>query len=189
MPSRIALLKRGTPLSRALPGAQFAEWHCRVIAADPERVWAALERVRVGELRITGPLLRLRTGGRLKAADSARVMHLPSPEAPLFTEPPRVAAGGLIGMPWRLRPVVGPSVGTLGELRAFDEPGWLKFGMEWLLTPLPGGGTLLETSTLCEATDAGAHRRFRPYWYLIRAFSGLIRRDMLHAVERAALRD
>ena len=188
MLTRTSPLKRTTPLSLALPGAQFGEWHSRVIPADPDRVWAALDSVRVRELTITGPLLRLRTGGRTGGIGEQRIRDLPSPEAPLLVEPPRVAAGGLVGMPWRLRPTVGPRLGSLEDLRAFTEPGWLKYGMEWLLTPLPGGGTLLETSTLCEATDAGARRRFRPYWLLIRAFSGLIRRDMLHAIERAALR-
>jgi hypothetical protein len=37
-----------------------------------------------------------------------------------------------------------------------------------------------------QPTDAAAARAFRPYWWAIRAGSGLIRRDMLHAVRRHA---
>ena len=36
------------------------------------------------------------------------------------------------------------------------------------------------------ATDPGTRARFRVYWTIIRAGSGLIRRDMLRAVARRA---
>jgi hypothetical protein len=49
---------------------------------------------------------------------------------------------------------------------------------------LPGGRTFVETATLCEATDAVARRRFAVYWKGIRVFSGLIRRDILAALDR-----
>ena len=74
---------------------------------------------------------------------------------------------------------------SLDDLRDFDEPGWLKFGMEWTLSPLAGGRTLVETVTLCEATDERSRRRFSAYWALIRPFSGLIRRELLGVVARA----
>jgi hypothetical protein len=55
--------------------------------------------------------------------------------------------------------------------------------MEWVLTALPGDRTLVETATICEATDARAQRRFSVYWTVIRPFSGLIRRDIMRRLE------
>ena len=49
-----------------------------------------------------------------------------------------------------------------------------------------GAGTLLSTETRVEATDARTRVLFGVYWTLIRLGSGLIRRDMLRAVARAA---
>jgi hypothetical protein len=58
--------------------------------------------------------------------------------------------------------------------------------MDFRLTPLDQGRTMLETSTRCQPTDAAVRRRFGAYWRLIRPFSGLVRRDMLGAIARRA---
>lgn len=189
MRSRSDYLKLGTPLGRALAGAQFSEHHARVVDAEPERVWQALHDLRWRDLRLTMPLMAIRTGGRLSGAGlDRRMVDPPSPAAPLFEDAPRLSTSGMIGRPWTLRPTIEPSVADLDALREFREANWLKFGMEWVLSPVAGGRTLVETTTLCEATDGGAYRRFAPYWALIRAFSGLIRRDILAALARAVAR-
>jgi len=76
----------------------------------------------------------------------------------------------------------------LGGFRAFARPGFVliatSFGLEAL-----GEGTRLSTETRVQPTDAAAARAFRPYWWAIRGGSGLIRRDILHAVRRRAERD
>ena len=52
-----------------------------------------------------------------------------------------------------------------------------------------GDTTRLSTETRVQPIDATAARAFRPYWWAIRGRSGLIRRDVLHAVRRHAERD
>ena len=183
MTTRIEILKRGTPLAQALPNAQFAEWHSRVLGATPERAWDALHELRWTDLRLTRPLMTIRMGAATRSLNR-RLVEAPSPAAPVHEDPPHASVSGMIGKPWRIRPIVGPAMTGLDQLREFNEPGWLKFGMEWVLTPLPGGRTFVETATLCEATDAGARRRFAAYWALIRVFSGFIRRDILASMER-----
>lgn len=183
MPSRRQLLQRATPLAKALPGAQFGEGHSRVLNAGTEEVWAALHDLRWSELRLARPLMWIRTGGAKLELDQP-MCRPPSPAAPLYEEPPRVSASGMIGRPWKLRPEPGPVVTGLDEVRAFTDPGWLKYGMEWVLSPAAGGRTLVETVTLCEATDSRAFRRFALYWSLIRPFSGLLRHDILAALAR-----
>lgn len=63
--------------------------------------------------------------------------------------------------------------------------GWLKFGVERLLPPLPRDRTYVETTTVCQAMDGQAWRRFALYWAVIGPFSALTRRDMLAALDRA----
>ncbi len=68
---------------------------------------------------------------------------------------------------------------------AFNEPGWVKVGIDFRLIP-ERGGTRLRTETRCKATDGRARIVFGMYWVLIRAGSGLIRRETLAAVCRRA---
>lgn len=104
----------------------------------------------------------------------------------LLVQPERRWVGARIGRPWKLAPELAPDPASLAELHAFDEPGWLKFGMEFVLTPTDAGTVVVQTSTICEATDSVAARRFRAYWAVIGPFSGLIRADMLAAIARRA---
>lgn len=176
-----------TTLAQALPHCEFTEYHDRVIQAPPERVWAALEATRWDELTATRPLMAVRTLGRVRRIARESGTLLRSGPVPLvYADPPHYAAGAALGQPWRLSPPPGPEVKSLEDLRSCAAPGWLKYGMDFTLHPLPGHRTRLATSTLCEATDAEARRRFTLYWRLIRPFSGLIRRDMLRAVARRA---
>lgn len=183
MTSRIDLLKRGTPLAAALPGAQFAEDHARVLDATPEQVWDALHAVRWRDLTFTRPLVWVRLGPSLER-EAARMVDV-GPGAPIHEDPPHTMSSGFVARPWKPVPEMGPPMRDLDALRAFSEPGWLKVGMEWVLSPVAGGRTLVETTTLCEATDDVARRRFAAYWLVVRPFSGLIRRDLLRVLAGA----
>jgi hypothetical protein len=70
-------------------------------------------------------------------------------------------------------------------MQAFAEPGWVKVGFDLVLEPT-GDGTRLTTETRVTATDPRTRARFGRYWLVIRAGSGLIRRDMLRAIARRA---
>jgi len=183
VPTRAQILKSGTPLALALPGCRFASRHGAVIDAPPELVWSVLHELRWVDLRVSLVLCAVRgLGGR--SAGRRRLVDPPGPMTPIQQQPSRYLCSGQIGKPWTPRPVTGPAMQDLDGLRAFTEPGWLKYGMEWTLTPLPGGRTFVETATLCEPTDEAAARRFAAYWQGIRVFSGLIRRDILAALQR-----
>ncbi|MDN5764386.1 MAG: molybdopterin-dependent oxidoreductase [Humibacillus sp.] len=174
-----------TTLAEALPRSRFSERHALDIEASPDQVWSALTALRWSDLRLTTPLMLLRGMGRTPTARGRRVLGR-GPVVPLHLHAPWYAATGAIGRPWQLRPERGPSVTNLQGIADFAEPGWLKYGMDFALEELPSGGTRVATTTLCEPTDESALRRFRPYWLLIRPFSGLIRRDLLHTIARRA---
>lgn len=172
-------------LAEALPRSCFSERHSVDIDATRERTWQILSDLRWDDLRVTAPLTLLRSLGRSRWGGSRRLLD-EGPVRLMRLEAPSYAAAGTIGRPWQLRPEPGPDAKVLQDLRDFDQPGWLKYGMDFTLEVLPTGRTRVVTTTLCEPTDESACRRFRPYWLLIRPFSGLIRRDMLHAIARRA---
>lgn len=186
MLTRIRILKRGTPLASSLPGAQFAEYHSRILNAAPDAVWGTFHTLSWRDLRVTKPLMAIRLPSAIGGV-RRRLVEPPSPAAPIFEDEARYSTSGMIGRPWKPRPELGPVVENLEQLAGFDQPGWLKYGMEWVLTPLSGGRTLVETATICEATDVHARRRFGAYWFVIRVFSGLIRRDILRRLDPAPI--
>lgn len=186
MNSRTAI-RNAVTLTQVLPEATFVERHDRIIDAAPEQIWSALTALSWSDLRVTLPLILIRTGGRARAARVPMLARGPVDE--IAAEPPRCWIGARIGKPWQPRPEFVPGPLTLDEIVAFAEPGWLKYGMEFQLHPLPDGRTTVTTTTRCVATDEAARRRFARYWGVIRPFSGLVRRDMLHALAVAAERD
>ncbi|MFJ7205943.1 hypothetical protein ACIQWR_20700 [Streptomyces sp. NPDC098789] len=75
-------------------------------------------------------------------------------------------------------------VGPLAEAFAgCTEAGFLKMAMN-----LRYDGRVLSTETRVYATDEHTRRRFRGYWFTIRAASGLSRRSLLRAIRRRAVR-
>ncbi len=171
-------------LAQLLPDAEFAERHTGAVAADVETTWARLQRLSWGDVAGGTVLMRLRGlgfGGRSRRA----VLDLFRGVAHFEEEPPRSLAFLMIGKPWLPIPASRP-VASLEQAAQFREPGWLVYGMDWLLTPLDDGRTLVETHTLCRPTSASARIAFRGYWTVIRPFSGLLRRGMIAALGRDA---
>lgn len=167
-----------------MPNAQFREYHCAVLDSDVENVWAALQSLRWSDLTVTKPLLLARgfgTSGLMFTGCLEMFRGIGAGE----DQRSRRSTVVMLGKPWQPRPASVP-VTSLEECRDFCEPGWLKYGMDWTPTELADRRTLLETTTLCEATNRGARIRFTGYWALIRGFSGMVRRDMLRSIGRAA---
>jgi hypothetical protein len=103
----------------------------------------------------------------------------------LATHPPAEIVLGLEGRFWR------PS----GELctpppEAFrtsrPAAGTARATWNFRVVAVEPGVVDLVTETRVQCADATTRRRFLPYWALIRPWSGLIRRRMLHAIRRVA---
>lgn len=177
-------------LAQVLPVAQFREHHDRFICAPPAAVWSALLELRLVDLPLTRALMDIRTL-------PTRIAHLQRPrlvtgrflgEGPvpvlLRVENRLIVAGGPL-QPWKLFGGASPPKLDACHLRDFAEPGWVKVGMDFVLEP-DSRGTRLGTETRVTATDARTRVLFTGYWLLIRAGSGLIRRDILRAVAQRA---
>jgi hypothetical protein len=182
-------------LDDVLPAYRHRERHTTQIAATPEAVWHALHTVSAGELRLTRLLTGIRAlpqrlsgrppAGGLPADRGFIEAFLERGYRELRADPPSTLVAGNAGQPWRLRGGPTADVADLHGLRAFARPGFVLIATSFELEAL-GDGTRLSTETRVQPTDAAAARRFRPYWWAIRAGSGLIRRDVLHAVRRRA---
>lgn len=90
---------------------------------------------------------------------------------------------GLVGQPWR------PS-GNLQRLSAtelldFDQPGFVRVLWSFSFDSQPEG-CRVHTSTEIYATDRRAQRSFGRYWWLVKPFSGMMRRSMLRSIKRCA---
>ena len=172
-----------SPLSRILPAAHFSEYHSGVVEAPIQTVWPALHGLRWSDLRIGGPLMALR--GLLTPLGQDRLLEtfVKRAGAIKVDDAPHSTLLVMIGKPWSPVPQ-HERVSSVAEVEAFDAPGWLKYGMEWQLHSLPGNRTLVETRTLCRATDPAARRMFRCYWTIIRVFSGLLRLDIIASLRR-----
>ena len=168
-----------------LPDWDFREVHRRRVAAAATELFAAVEAVTPAELPLFRLLMRLRSFGRRTLGRSI--------DAPLFAQlqtqgfvllgrdAPLELVLGLIGTPWRIRGGLRP-LRDLAAFAAFTESGAVKVATNVLVED-----GLVATETRVLASDAGARRRFRAYWLVVRPWSGAIRREWLRAIERRAV--
>jgi hypothetical protein len=103
----------------------------------------------------------------------------------LHSEPDRILTLGIVGQFWRLTGGNDAAVNDPATFVDFDEPGFVKSAIDFVLIP-HGSGTRLTTNTCNRATDDSTARSFRNYWRVIGLGSKLIRLDMLRAVRRRA---
>ncbi len=91
---------------------------------------------------------------------------------------------GLVGRFW----TPSGDIQRLGAsgFRTFGGPGYAKAAWNFSLSEREEGTTRLVTETRVLCLDGASRRRFRLYWLFIGPFSGLIRREMLRSIKRAA---
>jgi len=184
-------------LDQVMPAAEHREVHDLWLAADPAAVYRALCAVTGREIRLLAPLMALRSLPALLAGRPLRGgRDLPIFEglvkagfARLAEERDREIVFGVVGRFWKLaRNAPLETVRDRAGFLAFDEPGYAKAAMSFLVRA-EGRGSRLLTETRITTTDATAARQFRRYWRLVRPGSGLIRRSWLAAVRRRLARE
>jgi hypothetical protein len=173
-----------TLLEEVMSEYDVNEVHELWVPADPAAAFEAVLTVSSSEVRLFGPLMRLRTLGRSGRAFDASSPLLEEMKRIGFVElgvrPGEEVVVGAIGRFWsplrnRPRPVA--------DFAGFDEPGYAKAAMNFTVTP-DGAGSRITTETRIVGTDAAATRKFRLYWRAIRPGSGAIRRSWLKAIRR-----
>lgn len=178
-PIRVASL-----LDEVMPDYDVTEFHELWVPADPAAAYDAVVAVSASEVRLFGPLMRLRTFGR-----SGRVFDSTKPLLgemkrigflELGVRPGEEVVVGAIGRFWS---PLGNRPRPTTDFAGFDEPGYSKAAMNFTVAPA-GEGSRITTETRIVGTDAAATRKFRFYWLVIRLGSGAIRRSWLKAIRR-----
>ncbi len=105
----------------------------------------------------------------------------------LVEEPEQELIVGLIAQPWMLRGGAAHPITSAPEFVGFNEPGYAKVAMNFLLQ-VRGDRTELSTETRIHATDSAARVQFTRYWRVIGFGSAAIRREWLRAIKRRAER-
>ena len=163
--------------AEALPGYDVRTVHSLPVDAPPERALAAAREVRAAEARLVRTLLLVR--GMRTRADRPLWDSLTTGFVRYDDDETLVA----ITKPWRPRGAkTGLSDSVLQRrFREFAEPGWAKLALDFRAEE----GRLV-TETRVQLTDEAARRAFRRYWFVVRPFSGLVRRSWLAAAKRRA---
>jgi len=91
---------------------------------------------------------------------------------------------GLIGQFWKASGKVQPC--TPNEFHSFKNPAFAKAVWNFEITPSNQNQVLLETETRILCGSEEARKQFARYWFFIRPFSGLIRKEILRIVKRKA---
>jgi hypothetical protein len=174
-------------LDELLPETDHVTRQSRWIAAPPSDVWDALHEVKLTGLPVTVVLSAARFLPVLLAGKGFGQLHdrpfldvLPVPR--LSSEAPSSVVFGGALQAWRLTGGEEPPKLDAAGLRAWSEPGWVKAGMDFRLTPV-GNGTELSSETRVVSTDDATRRRFARYWVFVQPGSTAIRWEVLTAVE------
>jgi hypothetical protein len=177
-------------LDDLLPTADQVTRQSTRISAPPDVVWDEMVTAPLRSLPLTLLLAGARAlpvvlAGRADGAALRRPFLDLIPVPRLAEDPPSSVLFGGVLQPWHLSGGEhGPALDA-GALRGFAEPGWVRTGVEFRLTPRPGG-TELTCETRVVATDPRSRRRFARYWLLIAPGSSAIRWELLAAVKQRA---
>lgn len=182
-----------------LPQFDVAASYAIGVAAPPERVWAAVRALEMRGSPVVRGLFLLRSLPALLAhprrtlaarREGRRGLGLTLDQllrggfTLLGERPGEELLLGLVGRFWRTD---GGIVRVAAEeWRDWERPGYAKAAWNFTLAPGADGAVRLATETRVRCTDVASRRRFLRYWRLVGPFSGLIRRDMLRSVRRAA---
>ena len=170
-----------------LPVYDVVMRHAVTVPAPASAVWQALHRADFASAWYVRALLILRGLRRPGHARRVTLNRLLEGEfVKLGERPGHELALGLVGRFWT---VSGGRVRVTPEdFTTFAQPGYAKAVWTFAVEALGASATRLTTETRVQCADAASRRRFRLYWLVIRPFSGLIRRAMLAAVAREAMR-
>ena len=180
-------------LDQALPDYDVVERHNRLVHAAPQQTMAAFRGLTLQEVPAVGLLfaarsLPARVGGSGRGlpsvADEPLLGQFLEAGFTVLVERPGEIVIGVVAQMWRPRGRVVRPAGMVDFTR-FAEPGFAKAALNFTVTD-EGGGTCAVTETRVQATDPGARRSFARYWRVVRPFSGLVRRILLHAVASRA---
>lgn len=170
------------------PGARRLEHHAIDVGVEPAAALAAIGGVRLRDVPIVGGLFALR-GLPFKSEMTLLQFFGTTPFLILEEEPGREFVFGVVGTFWAWRGgAVPPSIPrTPEEFRAAVSEGRMAAVGNFRVEPAASGSRVW-TETWVSAPGTGQSIFFTAYWLAIGPFSAWIRRILLKAGQRRALR-
>jgi hypothetical protein len=167
-----------------LPAFHFNEKHSIEINASPSTVSAQIAELNVSDSLIIRMLLALR--GIPRKTSTGMEGWKKMGFVVLEHQPDKEIILGLIGQFWKAN----------GNIQTFlpDDfitainPAFVKAVWNFKISPLNENRVLLETETRIFCPGDRVRRKFSRYWFFIKPFSGLIRKEMLKIIKRKAER-
>jgi hypothetical protein len=191
-------------LDKYLPKYDFTEIHTIKVTASAEAAYRAVQETTLGE--ISGFVRLLFWLRELPEKMAGRQLDSMTADGPMigqmekngFTiieeQIPREKVFGLIvpgkiGRVWDKTSGYGSQVANAEEFLAFKDPRYLLVVANLMVqdSTVPGVVTVY-TESRTKGLSPQAAKDFRPYWAVIRPWSGLIRRLWLRAIKRRAER-
>lgn len=164
-----------------LPQYHFSEKHQIVIRASPEKIFPFVENLDISGSWIIRSLFLLRGMParmmQMRELNRSRFIQLDHQEN-------KEIVIGLIGQFWKLN-------GNLQEFEAhqfiaFNDTRFAKAVWNFELKLYSSIETVLATETRIYCPDETAKKRFTRYWFAIRPFSSLIRKEILKSIKAKA---
>jgi len=186
--SMIRVAQHKALLDDAMPEYQFFERHSTRIYAQPEQVIQAVRESRFSDMKSLETLLRIRAAA-LRIHDTSnflldkRVLDAFSSSGYLSVGNEHeiaVFGGANVLAKHVLR------VNTLQEFTDYREQGAVKMAFNFRVEDAGQGWSTVSTETRVLATDDLTRRGVGRYWRLIVPGSGLLRRQWLESIRRAA---
>ena len=165
-----------------LPEYDFNEIHRINVDAGEEMIFRAINELDARRSPLIRLLLRLRG---MNASGLAGFQNLHKMGfTVLELEPFREGIAGLVGQFWK--PSGNIQVLTPDEFCSFAHEGFLKATWNFRILKNINGTNTVETETRIRCLGANAKRKFRLYWFVIKPFSGIIRKEMLKIIRDQA---
>jgi len=167
-------------LDDLMPIYDFRIRHERVIAAPRARVWQAARAITIRTLPEVRMLLWIREV-------FSRLSGLPLEQFPIVTEQSGTEVlRAICGRLWAWRGNIEDV--TVQEIPAFERDGFAKSYWNFHLADAGHGQVRLTSETRVRLYGQSAQRKFRLYWFFVAPFAAWIRKRILRAIERDALR-
>jgi len=184
----------GLAIDEFAPRFHFQEHHDQVVAATPDRVYAAIKSVSADQIWLFNLLTAIRRLGRpgpesiLNAPNQKPILDVAVQTGFLLLseDPPREIVLGtvVVAPPGTQR----PSSFTGDDFKSLTQPGYAKATMNFVVTDLGNGSSRVDTETRVFATNDVALARFTTYWRIIFPGSSILRTTWLRAVKERAER-
>ena len=196
-------------LDQYLPGYDFTEVHTIKIKASPEIAYQAMLATTMSEIHwFVKFLFALRAWPERLAGRKENPLYSPmladnksligqmlaDEFVQIDEQAPREIVFGLIvpgsiGRVWKKSSSQILKMTGAEPFLAFNDPAFLHVVANFTVEDAPEPGyVIVRTESRTKGLSEKARRSFRPYWWVIRPWSGLIRRLWLRAIKRRAER-